>query len=182
MKTTTYLRLSLLIPFLVWGLFLLFFIIWSALDPNGPETSGTSVIPGLILWTILFYVFGILGWFLPYLLLSLILLVWSFRSRAEVLMKVLALSPVAMAILIVVFMSMLSIGSQDWNMFSSNSATNFENFFGSPVWFAILALVWGYICVGFGFGIYKLLKQRGIIKDETNRIGLASSSIIESAS
>ena len=182
MKTTTYLRLSLLIPFLVWGLCVLFFIIWSTLGPNGLETIDANVVPGLILWTILFYVFGILGWFLPYLLLSFILLVWSLRSRVEVLIKVFALSPLAMAILIAVFMSMLSIGSQDWNMFSSNSATNFESFFGSQAWFAILALVWGFICVGIGFGLYKLLQHRRIIRHERSRIEPASSSIISGIS
>ena len=165
MKTTTYLRLSLLIPFLVWAVCLLFFIIWSRIDAHGPETNGANIISGLILWSVLFYVFGIIGWFLPYLLLSLTLLVWSFRSRAQVLIRVFALSPVAMTILIVIFMSILSVGSQDWNMFSSNPATDFENFFGSSLWFAIITLLWGYICVAIGFGIYKLLQRVRIIRD-----------------
>jgi hypothetical protein len=177
MKTTTYLRLSLLIPFLVWGLCGLFFIIWSALSPNRSETSGASVILEIILWMILFYVVGILGWFLPYLFLSLILLAWSFRSRAEVLMKVFALSPVAMAMLIMIFVWVLSIGGADGNTLSSIPGTTIEGFLGSYGWFAILALVWGYICVGVGFGIYKLFRHRRIIRDEGNHIELVPGSI-----
>lgn len=165
MKTTTYLRLSLLIPFLVWGICVLFFIIWSSSDSSGPVANESTII-GILLWSVLFYVFGIIGWFLPYLLLSIVLLVWSFRSRAEVLMKAFALSPIAMAILVVIFLSIISMSTQDWDMFSSNPLANTENFFGSPLWFVILTLVWGYICVGVGFGIYKILQGRGLIKDD----------------
>jgi len=165
MKTKTFLRLSLLTPFLVWGICVLFFLIWSAFDGSGPVANESTMV-GIILWSVLFYVFGIIGWFLPYLLLSIVLLVWSFRSRAEVLMKVFAFSPVAMAILIVIFLSMISMSTQDWDMFSSNPLANAENFFGSPLWFVILTLVWGYVCVGVGFGVYKILQRRGFIKDE----------------
>jgi hypothetical protein len=121
---------------------------------------------GILLWAMLFYVFGIIGWFLPYLLLAITLLIWSFRGRVQTLMKVFALSPVAMVILIVIFLSVISASTQDWDMFASNPLANTENFFGSTLWFVILTLAWGYICVGIGFGIYKILQQRGLIKDE----------------
>jgi hypothetical protein len=90
MKTTTFLRLSLLIPFLVWGICVLFFIV----------------------------------------------------------------------------LSVISASSQDWDMFQANPLGGAENFFASPLWFVILTLLWGYICVGVGFGIYKILQRRGFIKDE----------------
>jgi hypothetical protein len=96
-------------------------------------------------------------------------------------MKVFALSPLAMAILIVIFVWVLSIGGADGNTFSSIPGTNMEGFLGSYGWFAILALIWGYICVGVGFGIYKLLQHRRIIRDEANNIELGSSSITSSA-
>jgi hypothetical protein len=165
MKTITYLRLALLTPFLVWGICVLLLLLWTAFDSNGPVTNESTIV-GIIVWSILFYVFGIIGWFLPYLLLSIILLLWSFRSRAEVLMKVFALSPILMAVLIVIFLSMISLGTQDWAMFSANPLANAESFFGSPLWFVLLTLVWGYACVGAGFGIYKILQRRGVIKEE----------------
>ena len=166
MKTTTYLRLSLLIPFLVWGIGVLFFIVLSSLEPNAAEGMESNVILGLVFWTVLFYVFGIIGWLLPYVLLSLALLVWSFRSRVQVLMKAFALSPIAKALLIVIFVNITSIGAGNWDMFSDNPTGNLENFFGSNLWFVILTLIWGYICVGIGYGIYKLLQRLGYIKEE----------------
>jgi hypothetical protein len=165
MKTKTFLRLSLLIPFLVWGICILFFVLWSGSDSNGPVANESTIV-GIILWTILFYVFGIIGWFLPYVLLAMVLLIWSLRGRAQTLMNVFALSPVAMAVLIVIFLSVISASSQDWDMFLSNPLVSAENFFGSPLWFVILTLLWGYICVGVGFGIYKILQRRGFIRDE----------------
>ena len=166
MKLTTYLRLSLLIPFLVWGVCLLFFILLGMLEPAGSEIMGSNIVLGLLFWIILFYVFGIVGWFLPYVLLSLILLILSFRSRAQVLIKVFALSPLFMTILIVILVNLWSIGSENWDMFSYNPSENLENFFGSTLWFALLTLVWGYLCVGIGYGLYKFLQRRGLIKDE----------------
>lgn len=166
MKTITYLRLSLLIPLLVWGIGVLFFILWSKFENSGFAASGSTTITGLILWPILFYVFGILGWFLPYLMLSLVLLFWSFISRTEVLMKGFALAPVVMAILILAFLNLLSIGSPDWNILSSSPIGEAHDFFGSDLWFVILTLIWGYICEGVGFGLYKILQQLKFIKDE----------------
>ena len=166
MKTGTFLRLSLLVPFLVWGICVLCFIILSALEPAASELMGSNIILGLIFWMVMFYVFGIIGWFLPYGLLSLILMIWSFKSRAQVLMKVFALSPLAMALLIVIFVSITSIGSGSGDSFSYGTTGNFENVFGSNLWFALLALIWGYICVGIGYGLYKLLQRLGWIKVE----------------
>lgn len=168
MKTTTYLRLSLLIPFLVWGICVLFFILLSALKPAASEFMGSNVILGLLFWMVMFYVFGIIGWFLPYGLLSLILLIWSFRGPAKTLMRGFALSPLAMALLIVIFVSITSLGSGNWDMFSYDTTENFEYFFGSNLWFVILTLTWGYLCVGLGYGLYRLLQRLGWIKVESD--------------
>ena len=166
MKTTTYLRLSLLIPILVWGVCLLILIVWGKIAPDGPGLDGSESIVNIVLLPLMFYVFGIVGWFLPYLLLSLILLIWSFRSQAQILMKVFALSPLAMAVFIFAFLTMLSIGKEDWNTFRSSSTMSAENFFGTTLLLVILSLVWGYVCVGIGYGIYKLLQRTRLIRDE----------------
>jgi hypothetical protein len=68
--------------------------------------------------------------------------------------------------LIALFLSIISLSTQDWDMFWSNGLAGAENFFGSLLWFLILTLVWGYACVGAGFVIYKILKQREFIKDK----------------
>jgi hypothetical protein len=166
MKTTTHLRLSLLIPILVWGVCLLILIVWGKIAPIRPGSDGAESIIKIVLLPLMFYVYGIVGWFLPYLLLSLILLIWSFRTQAHIILKVFALSPLAMAVFVFAFLAMLSIGRGDWNTFWSSSMTSAESFFGSTLSLVILAIAWGYICVGIGYAIYELLQWTRLIRDE----------------
>ena len=165
MKTKIYLRLSLLIPFFVWMICLAIFIIWSKLFPNSSGFSESGGIVNVVPMALLFYVFGIIGWFLPYLLLALILFVWSFRSQSQVLMKILAFSPLVMTVLILIIVNALSIGNGGLSLFSPNPTTA-SDILGSNALFAVLTIIWGYICVGIGYGFYKLLQRGRFIKDE----------------
>ena len=158
MKTMTYLRFSLLIPFVIWGICLLVILIMDAVSQNQftsrlPEAISVGV---AVFFTA--YVLGILFWILPYLLLALILFFSTFISQARVALKLFALSPLAMMLLTlatVIIMSLSSSGSIDQD-------------FSSLVLLVIaLVLSWGYICVGIGYGIYRLLQRRGTIRDET---------------
>lgn len=166
MKTKIYLRLSLLIPFFVWVSCLGIFLIWTTLFPNSRGMDGSGGIVDIIFLPLLFYVWGIIGWLLPYFLLALILFVWSFRSGNQVLMKAFVLSPLVMTIIILILVNALSIGNEGWSMFSPNATTNALYILGSNALFAVLTLLWGYICVGIGYGIYRLLQLQGFIKDE----------------
>ncbi len=124
MKTKNYLRLSLLIPFLVWLVCLLIFVTWSNLAPNSLGMDGSEGIAGIALLPLLFYLFGIIGWLLPYLLLALILFLWSFRGQSHILMKAFALSPLVMTVFILIFVNALSLGDGGRNLFSSNPTGN----------------------------------------------------------
>lgn len=166
MKTKTYLRLSLLIPFFVWVICPAIFMIWIKLFPNSSGLREPGGIVNVVPLALLFYVFGIIGWFLPYLLLALILFIWSFRSQSPVLMKGFALSPLVMTILVLIVVNALSIGNGGRSLFSPNPTTNALGILGSNALFAVLTLVSGYICVGIGYGFYKLLQRDGFIKDE----------------
>lgn len=166
MKTKTYLRLALLIPFLVWVICAAIFAIWSKLLPDGPGFNGSEGPVMIVLLPLLFYVFGIIGWLIPYLLLAVILFIWSFRSPAQSLMKIFAWSPVAMALFVLVFVNILSGGNASLTEFLANPTTNARDFLGSAALYAGLTLFWGYVCVGIAYGIYKILKQREFIKDE----------------
>jgi hypothetical protein len=168
MKTTTYLRLSLLIPFLVWGVSILFFMFLSLLNPTGSALMDFNSVFTLIIWAILFYAFGIIVWIFPYFLVSLVLLIWSFRSRAQALIKVFALSPLVMAILVMIIVNLLLPGGENQDISSYAQTGNLEGFFASNLWFVFLALGWGYICVGVGWGFYKLLQMLGMIRDGTD--------------
>jgi hypothetical protein len=39
---------------------------------------------------------------------------------------------------------------------------------------AAFSLIWGYICVGIGYGIYKLLQWRGFIRDDAPALAIVS--------
>src|SRR5512138_1779604 len=166
MKTKTYLRLSLLIPFFVWVICVVIFAIWSKLAPDGPGFNGSEGLVMIVLFPLMFYVFGIIGWFIPYIILSVILVVWSFRTKAQTLIKVFALSPAIMALIVLIFVNALSLGDANVNQFLSDPGGNARNFFGTNVWYAAITLFWGYLCVGTGYGIYKILQRQGLIKEE----------------
>jgi len=166
MKTKVYLRLSLLIPFVVWVICLAIFMIWIKLFPNSPRIGGSEGMIDIVLLPLLFYVFGIIGWLLPYLLLALILFFWSFRSQSQVLMKVFALSPLVMTLLILIVVNALSIGDGGWSLLSNNPTENALYILGSNAVFGLLTLLWGYLCVGTGYGFYRLLQRRGFIREE----------------
>ena len=157
MKTTTYLRFSLLIPFLIWGIcFLLMMAIGSAsMDQFVPELPDDISFGIAVFFTS--YLIGIVFWIFPYLLLSLILFFWSFIGRASTALKVFALSPLAMTLLTVATVIILDLGA---------SGGMDPDFFSFIVFVVALVLVWGYICVGIGFGIYKLLRRKQLIQDE----------------
>ena len=167
MKTTIYLRLSLLIPFLVWGICLLLFSVTSL----SPDTGGLAMRSVTI--SILFYLFGIIGWFLPYLVLALILLVLSFLMPARTLIKIFALSPLTMAAFIILFVTIVLRGSPDASTLSPELATDAGAFFGSPAWFGIITLVWGYTCVAIGSGVYKFLQALHVVRETPTPVAAA---------
>jgi hypothetical protein len=168
MKTATYLRLSLLIPILVWGVCLLVLIVASASPGNELGSSKLTTITDLIFLFFAFYVFGIIIWVMPYLLLSLILLFLSFRVQARVAFKVFVLSPVAMTILTIAVMNLLATGASGDGTILSNSLIKDQDFISFNILVLAFSLIWGYLCVGLGFGIYKLLQRSRIISDEGN--------------
>ncbi len=157
MKTTTYLRFSLLIPFVIWGICLLVIMAMDAASrdqftPKLPEAISVGV--GVFFTA---YVLGIIFWILPYVLLALILFFSTFISQARTALKVFALSPLAMTLLTLATVILMDL---------SNANSLDQNFASLVLLAKALVLSWGYICVGIGYGIYKLLERRGIIRDE----------------
>jgi hypothetical protein len=168
MKTATYLRLSLLIPILVWGVCLLFLIVASASTVNEPVFSKLTAITDLVFLFFSFYVFGMIIWFFPYLVLSVILLFLSVRVQARVAMKAFALSTIAMTILTIAVLDLMAMGTSGDGTILSNSLIRDQDFISFNILVLTLSLIWGYICVGIGFGIYKLLQRSRTIRDEWN--------------
>lgn len=171
MKTTTYLRWSLLIPFVVWGLCLLLFALMSEFSRgllNPIENMGFTDALTLFLAS---YVFGVIIWIFPYLFLTLILFLWSFIGRARTMLNAFALSPIAMALLTIAVVIIMELGGNSGGVLNNPNGTlnrlgGFDNWSSIILVFVGIALVWGYICVGIGYGLYRFLKHREIIRDE----------------
>lgn len=161
MKTNTYLRWSLLIPFLVWGVSLLIFMIASKFSPEAfPGGESVSAVDVTLMF-LMFYVFGIIVWIFPYILLALILFFWSFSARPNTALRVFALSPIAMTLLTVAALTIMTLGDSSPGMID-------RDFLSLNLLYVGVTLIWGYVCVGIGYGIYRLLQKRQLLRDEAN--------------
>lgn len=171
MKTRTYARLALLIPLVIWVILLVAELLINVVIPADLRSNGPDSLFGLIEVIFLFYVIGILFWFLPYLVLSIGLLFASFKSRLEVLKVILFLSPFAMAIMVMIGLTIISVPTWGFSITATafpedlKTSTAIYLLFG-VLGLSILALMWGYICVGLGFAGYKILQRFGMIRDE----------------
>ena len=164
MKAKTYARLSLLLPIVLWGICLLYSLVMNSIAVQQLDSFLSIPIVDWIGQFIVFYVFGVIFWILPYILLSTILFVLTFKNQVKSLLYIFVLSPFAMAILMMVEAAIFSL---IWPGVSTDTLDNtFLSSAGLYIVFALFSLVWGYICVGIGFGGYKLLQYFNIIKRE----------------
>jgi hypothetical protein len=166
MKTRTYARLALLIPLLIWVILLLVELLINAAIPADLRSNGSTTFFGVLEMFMMFYVIGILLWFLPYLVLSISMLLVSFKIRLETLQYLFILSPFAMAILAMLEATIVSLSAGGFALPSADLASNFKTSIEINLMMGILSLIWGYICVGLGFAGYKLLQRLGKINDE----------------
>jgi hypothetical protein len=166
MKTRTYARLALLIPFMIWVILFLVEMFINAVIPADLRSNGPETFFGLVEIVLLFYVIGILLWFLPYLILSIAMLLVSFKSRLELVKPLFLLSPFAMTMLVMTEVTVISLLSAGDAVPSIDLVSTFKNGAEVNVFVGVLALVWGYVCVGLGFGGYKLLQHFGMIKED----------------
>lgn len=166
MKTKTYARLALLIPLLIWVILLFVELVINLVIPADLRSSEQMTVFGFLELIMMFYVFGILFWFLPYLVLSIALLLISFTSRLKLLQFLFILSPFAMAILAMMEGTIITLATRDLFRQSADILSNLIASTSFSLIMGILSLVFGYICVGLGYGGYKLLQQFGLIVDE----------------
>lgn len=166
MKTNTYLRWSLLIPILVWLLCLLFMIPASLIAFQDPTFGQSNSILDMLFAFAGVYLFGIILWIFPYLLLSLILFFSSFLGSPRVMIWLYALSPIAMTVLTLALMNIVLFAYVGVSAFPDMPVSSLQGYTESTLAVGGMALLWGYICVGIGYVIYKLLQFLEFIRDE----------------
>jgi len=150
MKPQTYFRIALLTPFILWVICLLLILPISILNLETPEAWNILPMPAL------FYLFGILLWFIPYLILAIGLWVWSKDKKTSALRNAALLAPILFFCLMLLETTLVYATSQ--------SLTEFLQ--GLPALAATLgglSLVFGYLCVGIALGLYKFLRARNLI-------------------
>ena len=160
MKTQTYIRSSLLIPYILWAIFLGIAIIASrAPDDASASTSLISIIT--VITT--FYVIGIILWGIPYTILAFGLWLWSRGRDLQKTTRVFALSPLFLAILMMLETFILSFDWSDmangFSQLSTDSGASFLTLGG-------LSILYGYLCIGLATGLYKILRSLNVFNRE----------------
>jgi len=113
-----------------------------------------------------FYAFGILLWFIPYTILAIGLWIGS-RNRSVKTIQKLALT--APPLLFVLMLLEVVVFYQP----ASSMAELMEDLPSQAALLGGLSLFFGYLCVGFALGIFKLLKSRNIVLEEELSPGLS---------
>jgi hypothetical protein len=65
-------------------------------------------------------------------------------------------------------LNLVALGTSGASTISSNPLVKDQDFISFNMLSLVLSLIWGYICVGIGFGLYKLLRHLRIMRDEKN--------------
>jgi hypothetical protein len=150
------LRPLLLIPYFAWGIALLFVLLVSKLggNPDAPNAF-FNVIVGVAS----FYMLGILVWGIPYTILAVGLFLWSINKPAPNIYKVFFFSPLLLAILMEVEITLITFWPPQ-----PPSLEGLPNFLSTTLLAVIPSLVFGYGFVGVGVIIYKGKMHRNLIR------------------
>lgn len=152
MKPRTYFGLALLTPYALW-------IVCASIAYllSGEETStGWDA----LLMPVFFYAIGILLWFIPYTLLAIGLWIWSRNRSVTTLFRAAMAAPVLMGVLMLLEGLLVNLPASDLAQLGRELP-------GQVALLGGLSLIFGYFCVGIAWGIYKILKARKFIAEET---------------
>lgn len=161
MKPRRLFRIVLLFPYLLWGISLLIGNLFALL--------GLSDFWSFLLIPILFYSVGALFWFIPYTLLAIGLWIWSRTKSVVSLRKAGLLAPIYLSILVTIEYSIYTLISF---LPSENGETVVYVEAGTAIlgFVALLvgsSLLFGYLFVGIGLAVYKLLLSRNLIVEDS---------------
>lgn len=151
MKPGGYFRFALLIPFILWVISLIVSLIYSAIE--------LEEIWNIIFIPIVYYAIGILLWFFPYTVLAIGLWIWS-KNRSSLALRNAALTAPSLFFLLILI-------EASWAYLSTDSISEVAKSLPEVATFLIvLSLVYGYLCVGIAFGIFKFLQAKNFIVQE----------------
>ena len=153
MKSTTYARLVLFLPFL----FLLGAWIY-LLEPDPQTASGAALHNLSFMWAS-----SALFWVVPYTHLVLCLLIWSRHKSFEMIAVIYSLAPCALAVVTLIAYTIIQMTiwidpDQMWEDLDIFTATSLLT--------VLVDLVVGYVFVGIALLLFVVLKQMGFVQEE----------------
>jgi hypothetical protein len=152
MKPRSYFGWSLMFPYVLWLVSALLLFILSSMN----ESEALN----FILMPIAFYVLGVILWFLPYTVLAVGMWIWSRNKSTKSLWRAAMLAPFFLFMLALIGTMIVSLPAE--------SLTGFvQEAMAQAVLVGIFSLLFGYLCVGVAAGVYKILRSRNLIVDET---------------
>jgi hypothetical protein len=157
-KPQTLLRSFLLIPYLAWGVSLLFAYLVSGSVGN---LSTSNALFDALAGVTSFYAIGIILWGIPYTILALGLLLWSIKKSTSTIFKVFAFSPFLLSTLMVIEFALISF----WPL-QTQSLGDSKDFLSSMLVAILPSLIYGYGFVGAGSILYKFAKHLNFINIE----------------
>lgn len=153
MKPQTFFRFALLVPYILWGIGLLVTLSLSAM---GDELSETW---NFILTPVAYYTFGIVLWFLPYTILAIGLGVWAKNKSVNSLRNMALTAPFLFFVLM--FIEIIVVNLPVTSATESMSAIAEQS-----LAIGIISLLYGYLCVGIAFGVFKFLQYKNLLAIE----------------
>jgi hypothetical protein len=154
MKTRTYIRLSLLTPYVLWVFAVIIILLNSALQD---KIMNNTVLMYTVGYPSFIYGFGIFLWGIPYTLLALILWLWSVNKDIRQLTRTFALSPITIEAILIQF---------DWSDGINGLSKQSVDFGVSILGLGALSFAFGYFSIGVAWGLYRLLKRSSFIIEE----------------
>ena len=172
MKPQTLLRLSLIIPYLLWGISAILVMVVNSSKSTSFDTSPSI---NALLYIPMLYALGIFIWGIPYTLLAVGLGLWSRGKPTQKILRAFAWSPVMLAGLISFEILAFSI---NWNDLGAGFSQNSTDFGASVLAMGALAIVLGYLSIGVVAVIYKVLTWLNFIKNEKEMLNPAQDTFL----
>lgn len=156
-KPQNLLRSLLLIPYIAWGIALLYSSLAYGPDGNAPN----AFLNGLAGFAS-FFTIAIIGWGIPYTILAVGLFLWSIKKPAPVIYKAFLISPVLLSILTIVEVVYITFSPLQ----KAPVLADFKDFLSYTLLAVIPSLILGYVFVGLGIIIYKAMGRLDLLKTE----------------
>jgi len=156
-KPQNFLRSLLLIPYIAWGIALLFSSLAYRPDGNTPNAF-LDTFAGFAS----FFTIAIIGWGIPYTILAVGLFIWSIKKPTPVIYKAFLISPILLSILTIVEVVYITFSPLQ----TAPSLADFQDFLSYTLLAVILTLILGYIFVGLGVIIYKAMGRLNLLRTE----------------